>query len=75
MESKDPLNELHSDFQTLRADIKDAISDVEEKREELQQELQLEDKEEGEFGELGNWASKLDESIEKLASAKSQNSL
>ncbi|MFB6245432.1 MAG: hypothetical protein ABEJ03_03755 [Candidatus Nanohaloarchaea archaeon] len=69
------LNKLHSDFQTLRADLEDAISDVEEKREELQDELQLDEKEEEEFGELGSWASTLDEAIEKLASAKSQNSL
>jgi hypothetical protein len=69
------IGELHEDFQQLKEDIRDAISDIEEKREELQEEVQLENKEENEFGELGNWSSKLDEAIEKLASAKSQNSL
>lgn len=68
------LSQLHNDFQTLRSDIKDAISDVEEKRNELQEELQLDEKEEQEFGELGKWSSQLDEAIKALGKAQEESS-
>lgn len=69
------LGELHNDFQQLRKDIKDVINHLEEKRDELRQEVEIDQKEEEEFGELGEWSSTLQQSVDKLAQAQENSGL
>jgi hypothetical protein len=68
------LGNLHDDFKQLRNDIQDVINHLKEKREELRQEVEIDQKEEKEFGELGEWSSTLQESVDKLAKAQENNS-
>jgi hypothetical protein len=68
------LADLHSDFKRLREDIQNVIKHLEEKREDLRKEAQIDEKEEQEFGELGEWSSTLQQSVDKLAQAQENSS-